>query len=261
MKSYLFIGVLAVGLWCAGSAHAVPVPVDLSTWTVEQYEQNFQPDASWGLSNGNTVATQSVNADASILLSDFNIASTSIEGSWRVNTSGDDDFMGFVFGYQGRGQFYLFDWKQTDQTHRGFADAGMSVKAVNIPGGADATDFDFWQTDGRPDVTLLEHNTIPWADFTDYDFKLTFFPGVFQIEVRQGNTLLESWTINDNTFTDGQFGFYNYSQNNVVYQGFTQEDDPEPIGGNNTGIPEPITATLGLMGLGVLGMATRRRVA
>lgn len=30
---------------------------------------------------------------------------------------------------------------------------------------------------------------------------------------------------------------------------------------NNNAVPEPITATLGLMGLGVLGMATRRRVA
>ena len=34
------------------------------------------------------------------------------------------------------------------------------------------------------------------------------------------------------------------------------------IGGDATGaVPEPITATLGLMGLGVLSMATRRRVA
>lgn len=32
-------------------------------------------------------------------------------------------------------------------------------------------------------------------------------------------------------------------------------------GGNNGAVPEPITATLSLMGLGVLGMATRRRVA
>jgi len=30
-------------------------------------------------------------------------------------------------------------------------------------------------------------------------------------------------------------------------------------GGNNSAVPEPITATLGLMGLGVLGIATRRR--
>jgi len=38
-----------------------------------------------------------------------------------------------------------------------------------------------------------------------------------------------------------------------------------PVGGvfanNNNAVPEPITAALGLMGLGVLGLATRRRVA
>lgn len=44
-------------------------------------------------------------------------------------------------------------------------------------------------------------------------------------------------------------------------------DDVDPlVGGGGTGgdpgaIPEPLSATLGLMGLGVLGMATRRRVA
>src|SRR4029077_2776287 len=113
--------------------------INLSPWTVVQYEQFDQPDANWVLSNGNTVATQTVNADASILLSDFDAINTVINGQWRVNTTDDDDFMGFVFGFQGRGQFYLFDWKQADQNDGtfGFAERGMSVKAVNIPGGVD----------------------------------------------------------------------------------------------------------------------------
>ena len=50
------------------------------------------------------------------------------------------------------------------------------------------------------------------------------------------------------------------------------DDNPNPDGGagnnggdngnnnNNNAVPEPVTATLGLMGLGVLGMATRRRM-
>jgi len=41
-------------------------------------------------------------------------------------------------------------------------------------------------------------------------------------------------------------------------------DDLAPasgLGASNNTVPEPITATLGLMGLGVLGMATRRRAA
>jgi hypothetical protein len=45
---------------------------------------------------------------------------------------------------------------------------------------------------------------------------------------------------------------------------FSVEDEPrthELVLGFESAVPEPITATLGLMGLGVLGMATRRRTA
>ncbi len=253
MKHKIKFSLLVLAVLCIsyGSASAVPVPIDLSTWSVIQYEFNVQPDANWSLSAGNTVATQSVNADASILLSDFNIAGQQIEGSWRVNTSGDDDFMGFVFGYQGRGQFYLFDWKQTDQTHLGFADAGMSVKLVNVPGNADPNGTDLWATAGTANVTLLMHNTIPYSDFTDYEFRLNFTPGLFEIEVKQGNTSLEEWLIADNSLVDGNFGFYNYSQGNVIYSGFTQDDEPPPI------IPEPSTVLL--LGSGLLGMIGFRK--
>ena len=233
---------------CGHLANAAPVPIDLSTWNVVQYAFPTQDDANWVLSNGNTVATQIINADASIFLSDFNIASKSIEGSWRVDTAGDDDFMGFVFGYQGRDQYYLFDWKQTNQNHVGFAERGMSLKVVNVPGNADPTASDLWPTAGSANVTVLRHNTVPWANFTDYNFQLDFFPGQFTIEVRQDDNVLESWVVNDSTYTDGGFGFYNYSQGDVVYQSFTQED-----------IPEPTTAIIILVCCGALGLNTRTR--
>jgi hypothetical protein len=193
-----------------------------------------------------------VNADASILLSDFDITNQQIEGSWRVDTASDDDFMGFVFGYQGRGEYYLFDWKQSDQSDPlGFAERGMSVKVVSVPGGADPTGADLWPTSGSVDVTLLMHNTIQWQDLTDYNFRLNFSPGLFEIEVMEGMTTLEEWVISDSTFMSGLFGFYNYSQGNVVYSGFTQEDDPPPI------VPEP--ATLLLLGSGLLGLGAFRK--
>ena len=260
VKSFSFrIAVVSLGvlLW-SGSALADAVPIDLSTWTVIQYELNSQPDASWVLSNGNTTATQTVNADASILLSDFDIAGQQIEGSWRVNTSSDDDFMGFVFGYQSRSQYYLFDWKQLDQTFLGdFADAGMTLKVLDIAGGADPTQDDLWPSDGNPpNVTVLRHNTIPWADFTDYNFRLNFTPGLFEIEVRgPGDVVLQNWVVADNTYTDGGFGFYNYSQGAVVYNGFTQDPDPPPIPGSE--IPEP--GTLLLLGTGLLAVGRQWR--
>lgn len=252
MRPLIFSVALALFLV---SPQAQAGPVDLSTWSVVQYEFNSQPNANWVLSMGNTVATQTVNADASILLSDFNLTNSVINGSWQVTTTGDDDFMGFVFGYQGRGSYYLFDWKQGDQNDPlGFAQRGMSVKRVTIPGNADPTGNDLWPTAGNgARVTLLAHNTIPWADNTLYNFHLEFHPGQFTIEVRQGLTLLQAWTINDNTFQTGRFGFYNYSQGDVRYQGFTLDAAP-PLG-----IPEPATALLlGLGGIALGGFASRR---
>lgn len=229
---------------------AQAAPVNLSPWSVIQYEFNDQPNANWVLSSGNTIATQTVNADASIFLSDFNALNMVIQGSWRVTTTDDDDFMGFVFGYQGRGSYYLFDWKQADQPDPlGFAQRGMSVKVVHTPGNADPTGSDLWPTAGSANVNVLYHNTIPWVDNTLYDFNLEYHAGQFTLEVRQGVTTLLSETINDNTYPSGQFGFYNYSQGPVEYRGFTA--DPAPV-------PEP--GSLVLLGTGMTVIAGVRRL-
>ncbi|HYC55494.1 MAG TPA: hypothetical protein VEL28_11230 [Candidatus Binatia bacterium] len=213
-----------LGLCIATTAAAAPVPIDLSTWTVVQYEHASQPDASWVLSDGNTVATQIVNADPSILVADFDIDNTEIIGSWRVDTTNDDDFMGFVFGYQNRCQYYLFDWKKATQdagTGFGVADVGMSIKEIDTCPD-DPTGLDLWDT-GTP----LRHNDIPWVSFTDYEFRLLFTPGEFTIEITRvsDSMVLESWTVQDDTFTTGAFGFYNSSQDQVRYAGFTVEAD------------------------------------
>ena len=214
-KVLVSFAIAAVLLAPAAQSLAVSVPVDLGTWSVVQYDHaGGQPNANWVLSSGNTVADQTVNADASILLSDFDIAGTALDGSWRVHTTSDDDFMGFVFGYQNRGSYYLFDWKQSDQNDGtyGFAERGMSVKVIHT-GAADPTGPQLWQSSPPPAaVTVLRHNTIPWADNTDYQFHLSFFPGIFNIQVNRGATLLQSWNVVDGTYGDGKFGFYNFSQ-------------------------------------------------
>ncbi len=204
--------------------------VDLSQWSVGQYQLQNQPNANWVLSESNTVATQTVNADASVLLSDFDLTNDRIDGTWRVNTRSDDDFMGFVFGYQDPEHFYLFDWKQTDQNLGGwgFADAGMSVKVVDAD--SPLTGRDFWNTAGAVDqVETIFHNTIRWQDYTDYEFTLEFNTGEFTITVRQGDTVLESVTLQDDTYTSGKFGFYNFSQGQIRYSGFRRESLPPRV--------------------------------
>lgn len=208
----------------SGISLAQSTPIDLSGWQTIQYELNFQGDADWVLQPGNTAVLQVVNSDASIFLSDFDAAGQEIHGTWRCETTNDDDFMGFVFGYQGRGQYYLFDWKKASQTQVGFAEVGMSLKVVDMPQGSDPADTDLWPTAGSANVTTLLHNTIPWVTNATYDFTLLYTTGNIEITVTQSGQVLEHWNVADTTFADGKFGFYNYSQNAVRYEGFTQQD-------------------------------------
>src|SRR5690606_34258620 len=109
-------------------------------------------------------------------------------------------------------------------------------------------------------MTILEKNhsgTRGWEDNVVYDFHLDFNlnPGEIKIVIMEGLTELWNVTLNDTTFTSGQFGFYNYSQENVIYSGFEQSggvivDEP-------TDLPEP--ATLLLLGLGLAALGASRR--
>ncbi len=207
------------------SSSGNPQLFDLSKWTIVQYDLTVQdPDASWQIQPGNTVAEQKINADASILLSNVDVTNNRIEGTWRVGTSADDDYIGFVFGYQDPQHFYLFDWKQADQNEPslGFAERGMSIKVIDA--NSPLTGTDLWTTNGNGQrVKQLFHNTVTWKDLTDYKFTLDFLPGQFTITVKEGSTIIESVTINDNTYNSGKFGFYNYSQSNALYSGFSQQ--------------------------------------
>src|SRR5262249_52304316 len=151
-----------------------------------------------------------VNADASILLSNIRVDNGHVEGSWVVNSGGDDDFVGFVFGYQDAGHYYLFDWKEFTQNGAviGNAIQGMSVKVVSA--NSPLLEPDLWPTIGNGSrVRTLFHNSVQWQPFQPYSFALDFQPGHFVITVKQGSTVLATIPIDDDTYTGGLFGFYN----------------------------------------------------
>jgi hypothetical protein len=225
-----------------------------------------QPAGNWVLEPGNTAVKQIVNADPSFYLNNVNQTQYSIDGTWQVlESGGDDDYMGFVFGYQNSSNFYLFDWKQGTQGYVGRTAAeGMAIKRFTGATGNGLVDLsleEFWENQTSfGDMTVLATNQSSskgWVDNKLYNFHLDFNlnPGEIHVVVMDGAVTLWDTTVNDSTFGGGEFGFFNNSQQNVRYAGFVQTGGVPTV----PVVPEPETYALMLAGLGVVGWAARRR--
>ena len=192
--------------------------LDLTGWQVVQYEVNAQPDAQWVLKLNNRAVDQLINSDPSIYLSPFAVANQTIRA--RMGSGSAPDTMGFVFGYQDRGHYYLFDWKKVSASYQSFGvqPRGMRLRVMHVPSG-DPTGADFWSAQNVTNSTTLRTNDLAWADGADYDLVLRLNPGLIELEVNQGTNNLVSWSVTNNAYAAGQFGYY---VNSLQYVRFGQ---------------------------------------
>jgi len=246
-KIYQFISVLTCLLISLGASAG---PVDLSSWLTDG-------GGNWTIQNDPLLGDsgfQSLNGPPTMLFNNVDSQGLELSGTIEVQTTSDDDFIGFVLGYDDNDNvganastdYILIDWKQGTQ---GGWDAGLAASRVtgSINAGFSNTNSNAWDHNGN--VTFLERGatlgSVGWADHTEYDFDISFTASNIKVSI---DDVLQ-FDLNG-TFENGSFGFYNYSQQSVRYAGITEDVVPAP---------EPSSVALMLLGLAGLGVLKRKK--
>ena len=219
--------------------------VDMTGWT------EVDPYNKWSYSNPTPQSGRmdetagSSTVGPGWVISDFTLpAVSSFSITLEVVGSGDDDFVGFVFGYQDNEHFYLVDWKKGNQgfnwgdpvtVNDDYAEQGIKLKKID---GSWTRDGLWGGTDGADVSTLTGPTAGGWAFNTPYTFDVELNSG--HIVVEKDGTLL--FDITDSSFQDGKIGLYGFSQDDLLFSGVVA-------------IPEP--ASLLLLSLG--GLLVRKR--
>jgi hypothetical protein len=239
----------AVALLLSGSAMADSV--DLSGWQAEGSNGN------WVVQAGNDAVKQTVNsARPTFFHNNTNSQGLALSGEITVQTAADDDFMGFVLGYNAgdyanaSADYILIDWKQENQ-----AGGAKGLAISRVTGSLDnGSHFnDAWYHTGVADggvVTELARATnlggTGWINNQTYTFDLIFTASLIEVFVDGVKELSIS-----GLFNNGSFGFYNHSQENVLYAGITQATAPAV----------PVPAALFMFAPALLGFMGLRRKA
>ncbi len=210
---------------CDSSCQVEPgsecVDADFSVDFDEVWPHSFHDsDPNWTVSSDNLTVQQTLNSDAGVYMTNLPATGATIAFEMAVETSSDDDFIGWVIGFKEGDSdsddawWLLFDWKQADQSHStlGNAEAGLRLSQVR---GAILNHSELWDHEGA--VTELaraktlgdegwQDNGINNVELTySVDHLLVVVNGMVEFDLTPADVGLER-------FPEGNFGFYTFSQ-------------------------------------------------
>ena len=195
-------------------------------------EQGADENGVWSVSEDGRSVEQTENRDPTFFVGPDDHLDVIFNGKFRVEAR-DNDFIGFVFGYQSplaqNGDsledmnYFLFDWKQAQQSEEGFTgEEGFSLSRVS----GEFSDYipQFWGHQEVEGFDLLASDYGAgrgWRRSIEYSFELRY--GADHIVIHIDGEEVFAITAQDaglESFPPGRFGFYNYSQPAVHYYDF-----------------------------------------
>src|SRR5690554_2127573 len=204
------------------------MPIFLDGWL----QQGESANGNWVVSDNGRSVTQTVNGDPTFFVSPEDYFDTTIRGTFQVDTGSDDDFIGFVFGYQAPFEesgdatndfkTFVLSWKQGEQIDAGgLAEEGLTLAYIN--GALDAPAATLWGHEEISEYQVLATHYGEgrgWADFTPIEFTLEYGSERIRIWIDEELIFDVSAAQAGVPFETGRFGFYNFSQSDVIYSDF-----------------------------------------
>lgn len=197
--------------------------INFNTWA----QSGLSTDGNWVVSGDGSSVNQTINGVPTFYNGKKDYLNVRFSGKMRTDFTGDDDFMGMVFGYQGdvlsanypiQLKTYVFGWKQKNQVVFGNDwPEGFSLIEVNKTVN---TKQEFYEAFTAPFTgsTVLASDYGLGKGYTtgiDYDVSIEFTSTKIKIYV-DNNLIFDV----DGCFDSGKIGFYNFSQPDVTYSDF-----------------------------------------